>query len=100
MADDQSQSVTRDYTVNSAFVDRFRGILPACIHCNRPSAYRDLDGNWSHAICAGEGSEEKRAAKVAARGGKIAPNAGMRDLDGLMSELEKRSAGRRAYSCD
>jgi HK97 family phage major capsid protein len=98
-SNDDRFAVTRDFTATGGFVDQVRAVSPACVVCNRPSGYVDLEGNPSHAICAGESSEAKRAAKIKrikARGGRIAPDAGNRDLAVVMREVEKHSQGPRA----
>jgi HK97 family phage major capsid protein len=96
MNSDEQYAVTRDFMATRGFVDLVRGVANACGICNRPSGYKDVDGNWSHAICADEGSEASRAAKIAARGGKIAPDAGPIDLAAVMRMAERSSAGPRA----
>jgi HK97 family phage major capsid protein len=95
------ESVTRDFTVSREFLDSVRAVLPACYVCNKPSGYKDLEGRWSHQICAGETSEEKREAKQAmirTRGRNVASDAGPLDLAVVMREAAERSAGPRAVA--
>jgi hypothetical protein len=92
----EKYAVTRDFKATQGFLDQVRGVAQACIVCNRPSGYRDVDSNWSHAICADEGSEAKRQAKITAQGGKVAPDAGPVDLDVVTRMAERSSAGPRA----
>jgi HK97 family phage major capsid protein len=93
---DEDFSVIRDETVTSGFLDRARGVLPACVVCNKPSAYVDLDGQPSHQICSGESTERKRRAKLAARGYVVRTSSGQRDLASVLREVEKHAAGPRA----
>ena len=83
------QTVIRDLTVSRQMLDALRGVLPACHVCGNPSAYKDFEGRWSHQICAGESSKDKRDAKFAARFGKIAPDAGQSDLSDLVVIMRK-----------
>jgi hypothetical protein len=79
-------------------MDAARASLPACVVCNKPSAYRNLDCNWSHQYCARGSSEEQLLAKIASRRGKVAANAGPSDLGGVMRDIEKHSSTRNAQS--
>jgi HK97 family phage major capsid protein len=102
------QTVIRDFTVSRQMLDALRGVLPPCHVCGRPSGYRDFEGRWSHQICAGESSKEKRDAKLAARFGKVAPDAGQHDLNDLVvivrkaeeSALAERGAERKTERAD
>jgi hypothetical protein len=93
---DYDRSVTRDHTVKREFTEKFRGVLPACIYCDRPAAYVDVNGNPAHSVCADESSDTRLRPKIEARGGKIAANAGHRDLSELLVVVERQSAGPRA----
>jgi HK97 family phage major capsid protein len=91
-------SVSRDFTVSREFVDSIRAVLPSCHVCRRPSAFRDMEGRWSHQICAGESSEEKREAKrsmIRTRGQNVASDAGPLDLAKVIRKAEDHSAGPR-----
>lgn len=89
--DDQAFSVIRDYTVSREFLDQVRAVLPACVHCNKPSGYVDMDGRPSHMVCSGESSEAKREAKIKSRNGKVARNAGALDLALVMRQAEENA---------
>jgi HK97 family phage major capsid protein len=92
------QTVIRDFTVSRQMLDALRGVLPPCVVCGRPSAYRDFDGQWSHQVCSGESSARKRDLKFAARNGKIADDAGQSDLSDLvviMREAEESALAER-----
>jgi HK97 family phage major capsid protein len=92
-------SVLRDYTVSREFLDQVRAVLPACHICNKPSGFKDMEGRWSHQVCAGESSSEKREAKAAlirTRGRNVASDAGPVDLGVVMRKVEEQSAGPRA----
>jgi hypothetical protein len=77
------------YTVSREFVDQVRASLPACVVCNKPSGYVDLDGRPSHMVCADESGEERRQAKIESRGGNVARSAGLRDLGAVMRQADE-----------
>src|SRR5215216_1513797 len=92
-------SVIRDYTVSREFLDSVRAVLPACVVCNKPSGYKDMEGRWSHQICSDEGYAAKREAKayfLRTRGRNVASDAGPLDLDVIMRKAEEQGAGPRA----
>jgi HK97 family phage major capsid protein len=89
------RSVTRDFTVSREFMDSVRATLPACVVCGKPSGYVDLEGRASHMVCSGESSEERLNSKLESRGGKIAADAGARDLGVVVREAAENAEGPR-----